>query len=322
MTSTEPRTGEPTRRADIEAWLTERAVSFHFEPDLPISKIDRNKSLLNQARLEPIDQEVVDRYADDMRRGDEFPPVIAHDHGGRAKPSLIGGNHRLIAATQAGRKTIAAYVVTAEPETALQLTYEDNRRHGLPPSETERIVQGIHLLEIGWSQEQAAATVGVTSTRLSQERTMYKATMRAKELGIDMAGFNSLPRWSRYALGRLRSDPVFIEATSLALRARLTVDEVKDLAARLQETRSDADAMSVLGLEAEEMQARIQKTSGGRIRQKRTARAVAAGAMRDLLNRDPEAIVASIPTEAARDTMRKDVDATIGHLEALRKALK
>jgi len=318
-TSTE---AHPARRADIEAWLTERSVDWVFEPDLPIAKIDVAKSLSNQARLTPLDQDVVDRYAADIDRGHVFPPVIALDQGGKSRIRLLGGNHRLAAHIQLKRKTIPAYVVQSEPEMAMRLTYEDNRRHGLPPSETERIVAAIHLCETGYSQEAAAAMVGVSSARISQERTMLKATRRAKDLGVDMDGFNALPRWSRYALGQLRSDPVFTEATSLVLRARLNLDEVKELVNALKEAKSDNDAMQILGLEEEAYQSRIQRTSGGKIRRTVTPRASTLRAMKEIRNRLADAVVASTPTSEAKAQLRKEVEQTIAHLETLRKALR
>jgi ParB-like chromosome segregation protein Spo0J len=308
------------RRPDVEAWLTERAVDWKFEPDFPLERIDQKLSLANQARLEPLDHEVVDRYASDMKRGDKFPPLLVLDPGGKGKKRLLGGNHRLFAHRIAGHETAPVYLVKAEPEMAMRLTYEDNRRHGLPPSDMERIVQAIQLTETGWTLEAASACVGVSAARVSQERTMVKAARRAKALGVDEQAFKSLQKWSRYHLGRLRSDPVFIEAANLVIKAKLGTEEVKAFVTRLMEAKSDNDAMQMIGIEEEGLQNRIQKSGGGKIRGKRTPRGVLLTAMRDIRNRDPEAIVSSTPNEA-RPGLRKEVDAAIEHLVAVRKAL-
>jgi ParB-like chromosome segregation protein Spo0J len=308
--------------ADIEAWLNDRSVEWEFEPELSVERIDRARSLTNQARLEPLNQEVVDRYAADIARGDQFPPVIALDPGGRGKLRLLGGNHRLWAHIAAGKKTLPAYVVQAEPEMAMRLTYEDNRRHGLPPSDDERIIQAIHLIDTGWTQEAAAATVGVPSPRISQERTMIKAARRAKDLGVDMDAFNALQRNARYHLGRLRSDPVFVEASVLAIKARMSVDQVKDLCTRLQDAKSDNDAMQVIGLEEESLRDRIQRTGGGKAKRTRTARTEMLMGMRTIRNRAVEAVLGSIPSPEAKTQMRKELDETIAHLEKMRKALR
>jgi ParB-like chromosome segregation protein Spo0J len=308
--------------ADIEAWLTERSVQWEFNPTLPLDRVDRARSLTNQARLEPLNQEVVDRYTADMNRGDQFPPVIALDAGGRGKLRLLGGNHRLWAHVAAGHKTLPAYVVKAEPEMAMRLTYEDNRRHGLPPSDDERIIQAIHLIDTGWTQEAAAACVGVPSPRISQERTMIKAARRAKDLGLDIDAFNALQRNARYHLGRLRSDPVFVEASALAIKARMSVDQVKELCTRLQDAKSDNDAMQVIGLEEESLRDRIQRTGGGKAKRTRTPRVDVLMGMRQIRNRAADAVLGSIPSPEARAALRKEVDETIEHLEGLRKVLR
>lgn len=313
---------EPVGRSDIESWLTERSVEWEFEPELPIDRIDRTRSLTNQARLEPLNQEVVDRYTADIQRGDVFPPVIALDQGGRTKLRLLGGNHRLWAHVAAGETTIQAYVVKAEPEMAMRLTYEDNRRHGLPPSDDERIVQAIHLIDTGWTQEAAAACVGIPSPRISQERTMVKAARRAKSLGLDMERFNALQRHARYQLGRLRSDPVFVEASELAIKARMSVDQVKDLCTRLQDAKSDNDAMQVIGLEEESLRDRIQRTGGGKARRVKTPRAEVLIWMRGIRNRAADAVVSSIPTPEAKAEMRKEIKETMAHLQEFEKALR
>jgi uncharacterized ParB-like nuclease family protein len=310
------------RNAETEALLDECNVDWSFDPELQLNRIDRAKSLQNQARLEPINQEVVDVYAADVDRGDTFPAIIVLDPGGRAKLRVLGGNHRFAAYTVAGRKTIPAYVVRAEPEVALRITYEDNRKHGLQPSLFEKILQAIHLIDTGWNIRDAAKAVGVPEPRISTERSMVKAGRRAKDLGINSERFNALPKHSRYALGQIRSDPVFEEAVKLTFDARLSVDEVKRLAVRLREARSDNDAMQIIGLERESLQSRIQKTGGGKVSRKRTARAIVIVSMKEIRQAAASAILASTPTPESKAQLRKEVDATIEHLQAVRTALR
>lgn len=310
------------RDAETEALLNKCNVDYSFDPEVPLSRIDKLKSLQNQARLEPINQEVVDVYTADLNRGDTFPAVILLDPGGRAKLRILGGNHRYFAHEAAGLKTIRAYVVRAEPEVALRITYEDNRKHGLQPSLMEKIMQAIHLIDTGWGVREAAASVGVPEARISQERSMVKASRRAKDLQIDSERFNALPKHTRYALGQIRSDPVFEEATSLTFDARLGVDDVKALCLRLRAARSDNDAMQILGLEREELQNRIQRTGGGKIRKPRTARAVVMVALKEIRHKAVSDVLSSSPTPEAKAELRKEVDATITHLEAVRKALR
>jgi ParB-like chromosome segregation protein Spo0J len=319
--STSTTEAHPLRRSDVEAWLDALKIPWQFDPEYPLDKISVKRSLANQARLEPINQEVVDRYTADVKRGDEFPPVLVNDRKGHKENELLGGNHRMMAYRFGGRTTIPAYVVSVEPEMALRLTYEDNRRHGLPPSESERVVQAIHLIENGWTQERAAAAVGVAGSKISAERTMIRAGNRAKELRVD-EGFAGLARNSKYHLGRLRSDPVFTAAANLVVQAKMSVDEVKSLCNRLHEARSDEAALNLLGMEEEEFSARVQRSGGGRVRATRTPRAVLLRAVHDIVSRDADAVVASVPNAEARSELRKEVTRAIEHLESVRKALR
>ena len=67
----------PARRADVEKWLDERGVRWRFDPEVPLSDIDVETSLRNQARLgEPVHQETVDTYKEAMKNGDPFPALL------------------------------------------------------------------------------------------------------------------------------------------------------------------------------------------------------------------------------------------------------
>ncbi len=70
-----------------------------------------DRSLRDQARLgNPVDEETVERYAEAMRGGAEFPAVVGW-RGSEAKLILIDGNHRQVAAERSDYEN-AVYVVT------------------------------------------------------------------------------------------------------------------------------------------------------------------------------------------------------------------
>ena len=66
------------RDAEIEEYLDAKGVKWTFRPKVSPDEFDIDKSLRNQARFEPITEDRVNTYAEAMRRGDKFPPVIAH----------------------------------------------------------------------------------------------------------------------------------------------------------------------------------------------------------------------------------------------------
>lgn len=272
-----PIDAERLRDPRTEAWLDERYAAWTFDPALALDAVDQAGSLANQARLESLDDEVVDRYAADMDRGDTFPPVLARRRGKR-KVLLLGGNHRFAAAVRLDRPTITAYVLDVADEMATRLMYEDNRRHGLPPSEAERIRQAIHLIDTGVTQEQAAEIVGVAAPKISVERSVHKAERRAAELKVPAHRFAALPKSSRYQLGLIRSDPVFERVATLAIDAGLTVEATRKLVVAVRDAASDAKAVEILDAETARLADDIGRSAGGTVR-KQTARSKLLGAM-------------------------------------------
>jgi len=306
------------RRAEIESWLDDRHVTWDFDPTLALDAVDQTASLANQARLEPIDPEVVERYTADMRRGDQFPPIVVLRRL-RKGHVIIGGNHRWHAAKAAGLDHLPAYLVDAEGEMVLRLTYEDNRRHGLPPTQAERVAQAVHLVDNGWTAKAAAACVGVTEPAISRERTIRKADRRAHALSVDRS-FHALPKATRYALGSLRSDPVFAEASKLALDAHMSAAEAQRLVKAIDSTGSDVDAMTLIGSEIEEHRSRIQKGAGGKST-KATARAALSRALWGVLGCEVAEVVASTPNADVARTVRKQMRDAVEHLDRIQKAL-
>lgn len=307
-----PAAGHP----DIEAWLDERRVAWTYHPQLAVDQVDRLAGLNNQARLEPLSDEVVDRYAADMERGDQFPPIIVRRVGKKLVP--IGGNHRLAAAGRAKRAALAAYEIVCEPETALRLSYEDNRRHGLPPSEDERLAQAVHLVGTGYTHAQAAEVCGVHRSKLGAAIARQRADQRALDLGVK--GWGTLTKGIRARFENVRSDPVFKEAAQLAVDARMSPADVERLVGRINQARSDADALALVGIEAEQQAAAAQQTANGTVR-KTTARSKLLTSMGGVLAADPQTVRQSCATDDQRRQLRARVTDALTKLAEIHKAL-
>lgn len=240
---------ETRRDLGIEAWLDEHKLTYEYNEELPLSRIDRAASLSNQARLEPLDEEVVERYAADMERGDLFPPIVCRRSGRRLV--LIGGNHRTTAATHANLATLPAYIVDVEAELATVLTYEDNRRHGLPPSEEERLLQAQHLVETGWPAGDAARAVGISAKKLDQAILVVEADRRSVNLGVPSQRWNKLAKSVRWRLGQIRSDLVFGAAAEMAAKTSLSTGDAFEFVTRVNRSSSEDEALAVVALEGE-----------------------------------------------------------------------
>lgn len=266
----EPKLTSDGRDPRTEAWLDEMAVPWTFEPEVFLSAIDVDGGLRNQARVaEPLDGDTVERYVAAMREGAVFPPCLLRKRG-RKRHLPLGGNHRIAAAKTAGRDAVSGYLVEVTDESATALMYGDNIRHGLPPSRAERIQMAVHLHEAcGYNQRSAAAAVGLGQPAVSLALKDRESTRRAEDLEVG-ASFRALPQAARNRLAPLRSDPVFAEAVELVAGTRMPADDVVDLAKRLQDARSDKEALRIVGIERDERIAAMQEVAakGGQERQR------------------------------------------------------
>lgn len=226
-----------------ERWLLERGVTFNYDPAYPVAQIDHAASLANQARLEAVDGDVVERYQADMERGDTFPALLARTRK-RGRSILLGGNHRYAAHLKAGHATIPVYLVDCEPEMATRLMYEDNRRHGLPPSDPERIAQALHLVDQGWTQQAAAECVGITLNKVNLAAVVIKADRRAKTLGVER--WPEIPKTLKQRLMTIRPDVVFKRAAEVVAETGLGQHDVFPLVTKLNEARSEQAALDLL----------------------------------------------------------------------------
>jgi hypothetical protein len=305
------------RRPDVEAWLGERHVDWEFRAAVALAEIAVAAGLANQARLEALDEEVVDRYSADMERGDVFPPVLLNKVGRKLVP--LGGNHRLAAASRANIGAVPAYVVVSEPEMATRLMYEDNRRHGLPPSEEERLHQAVHLVNNGYKREAAAEVVGLSAGKVERAVAVQSGDRRAAELGIRT--WTLLPKTVRWRLGMVRSDPVFAAAADLAATSAMEHRDVQDMVTMINRTRSDAEALALVGHITEERAARARKTAGGRIRSS-TARSRLIGNLTGVLCADGGAVRDSCPDGEARKALARRCGDAMAHLDKIRASLR
>jgi ParB-like chromosome segregation protein Spo0J len=287
------------RRPDMEAWLDELGAKWAFEPDLPIARIDMASSLANQVRHDPLNDEVVDRYAADMRRGNRFPPLLVEvDHlAAPSTPVILGGNHRLAAALAAGLITHPAYLVVAPESTLMRIRFEDNARHGLPPTMTERIGHAVELMRTGLSQAEAAAAVGVPQPKLSIAVAVLEASDRADDLGVD--GFNRLSESVKYSLSQVTDPVVFSAVAEGTVKAALPSHVVKSLV-RTANAVEPTEALRIIGAELADHDDRATDRAGNVRRSSRTARARFDAALAEIRGLSAQEIFDSCPSDDVR----------------------
>lgn len=310
----------------LERWLTDHHVTWRYDPDYPLDRIDAAKSLANQARVgAPLIEEVVDQYTDDYRRGDRFPALLVHETRRAKKATILGGNHRWHGATRAGLATHPAYIVTdAAPETLVAAMYADNRRHGARLTTADRVHQAVHLVNMGWTQAAAAAELGISAGAVSRGIVRLEGTQRARALDLADA-WDKLPEGHQARLAAIGSDPVFGAAVELVADAHLAQKDVDDLCRQVKTARSESAALTAVAAEREVRAHDLQRASFGKGAKKPRAEATAytraRGAVDTILGLDPAAVAASSPNQDTTVTLRRKLKEAARHLMTIDKAL-
>lgn len=237
--------------ASVEQWLQKFGVKYSHLLNLPLSQIDEKRSRQNQAREVAVIEDSVNRYATALRNGDQFPPVVGYLAGGRVV--LIDGNNRDAAhrKVHGAAGTIKAYVLDPETpsETIHLMTVDANSHHGVTPSLQWRLTQANFLVGIGHSMDSACAAAAVTKAQLQDFRRAINAEQRAKSLKVH--DFASLPTSSKMKLGALASDPVFIQASRVAIDTSMKSDEVAHFVREIKAKTDESGMIGYIGTVAE-----------------------------------------------------------------------
>lgn len=313
------------RRAEIEKELRDTFhVSFEYLPGVPTSDFDIDRSLKNQARFEPINEETVATYQEAVERGDDFPAILAYRPGRGRAPKLVSidGNHRLIAHDRAGSPIDVYEIDRATKPQAIQLIMMAfNAKHGLKTTEQERLSQALYLMDNGVPMKDAAAQVNVRLADLKRAANRAQGDKRAAEAGVDLREWETLGPTVRARLLNVSTDEGFAGAAHLAFLARLGAEEVFELVGLLNATRSAARQRAIVKSETERYQDKIQDTMGGRVNTKGKRPMTAKGRVQMILGQvlalpeDIQSIARSFGDAERGDKARE----LIGTSERLRK---
>lgn len=122
-----------------------------------------------QSRVE-INNEIVTEYAEAIKAGAEFPPVVVFNDG--VDNWLADGFHRFHAHNRAGKTSIAADVRTGTLRDAKLFSFGANGRHGQRPTNADKRKSVSEMLAdsewASWSQHKIAETCGVSVSFVSK----------------------------------------------------------------------------------------------------------------------------------------------------------
>lgn len=254
----------PSQREDIEAWLDEKGVRWTFKPDVPVAKINVEKSLRNQARINQVLNEAqVETYVEAMKRGDSFPGIIVYLEG--SKYIAVDGNHRIAAAAVTTEK-ISVYELAKDTaaQVLVAMTYEANAKHGLPNSIDERLRHAVHMIEsAGASQEMAASRLNLSKAAVGRAWSKHKADNRARDVGLTHSQWDGFNPAVKMRLGSVSTDEGFAALADLAARANLTSEEVDRAVVSMNASRSSNEQKKIVEQLVDVYRPRIQKGGKG-----------------------------------------------------------
>lgn len=315
---------ERGRNLETERKLTDRGFTWEFHPDMPLSEIDEEKSLRNQARLgTPVRPDVVDNYEGLLRDGVEFPAIVAatQQKGGHLNAD---GNHRFVAHKQAGMSGIPTYlIIDGDPQAVALYTYEANTTHGLRTTDEDRLHSALWMVDNGMPMEDAARRVGIPVTKVRQANTLHRAAARADEVGLNPRDWEGLGSGVRARLMSVSTDEGFKELANLAVAAKLTAPEVSEHVGQLGSLRSSAKQVDYVHAVRQVNAERIgrggtPKTKGKRTVTPRAQLSLALGQVQALPS--PETVTL-LWTDGERADMLAKVEAAIDRLQELAKVL-
>lgn len=226
-----------------EQFLTKNNARFEYLDAIPLDAFDEQRSLENQARLRRIDEDTVERYAQAMRDGDEFPAVIAYT--GPDGFVFISGNHRFQAARKAERPTLDAYIVhTTDPFEIDVLTRGANQVEGLAPSRTEAFEHALYVARrYNRTLSEVARRFGLSHAALASYHQYAEASARLEMGGVPVSTF---PRGTVRRLGQVRQRQPMLRLAKLASEAALTETEISDLVVAVNKLDSDQEQLAYL----------------------------------------------------------------------------
>jgi hypothetical protein len=220
------------RDPKIEQWLTSEGVEFRYHPTVLVSKIDRQASLSNQARMtgKVLNQEMAQEYAEAMAQSElaaqAFPAMVGfmmYDAKGQplGRYILATGNHRLEASNLIQRQYFDLYeVLTRDAYLRDMLTRTANNVEGARPDREESLQHAVFLITTyGRTILEMSRRLRVPEHAIETAVRLDKTVKRLEAEGINP---DSLSRSAIIRLAAIHNANVLRELGSLATKAKMS----------------------------------------------------------------------------------------------------
>jgi hypothetical protein len=205
--------------------------------DLPLSAIAEETDLQQRTGMS---LNIVDEYADAMKRGDQFPPVIAYFD--TIVHWLADGHFRSRAARKAGLTTIRALVYEGSREDAMIYALGANEEHGFRRTRNDRLkaVRTMlnHDLWCEWTDAAIAAICHVSKNFVSEVRH-DSPDVKGHHVQARFTSDGRLVVVPKVKLPPGANPKTFEPPPERLTRAQMTERHQKKLKKRLQQTDGD-----------------------------------------------------------------------------------
>ena len=232
------------RDPSIEQWLKGFGITDARLQMVPLDNIDAKKSRANQARIEPLSDEHVDRLRVAHQAGAVFPPLIASE-----ELVLLDGNHRHEALLREGVTEHPVYVVPVGRQLFIDMAAAANALNGQPNTPEERRLHAVQLNDTNtYTFTQIAAMVGLSVTQVSD--AVHASSVR-KRIGSNGA-VGRVPSTTLAMLDQIPADGPLRAAVEAVDASNAGQVATRALVKKLKRARSEPSAYKAIDAFAKE----------------------------------------------------------------------
>lgn len=244
--------------------ISQHQLGWGFVENYPLVGVSKRIQVRNIAHLAP--KVEVNEYAQMMKLGDRFPPVIVTMDG-----FLVDGHTRTEAAKRLGWDRFPAFVLNVrygdlDPDsplrkTLLKLGAAQNNKHGrrMTPADIAGLIEQV---SIGSTPKEIQRDMHVGSSIANTIWNAARAKAKAAELGITVNGeINNSMLKLFGGKSEKYTDPVWGRLFRLTQDAHLSVPEVNELMHRVEALHSEEERVRLLDTERVSHRAAIATAS-------------------------------------------------------------
>jgi hypothetical protein len=249
------------RYAPYEAKMDANNITYRYVALVPLTDVSRYAD--TQARLRIAGTSTVNTYAEKMRQGEVFPPIILWEDG-RDGYCLLDGNTRDMAMRKLGRTHTDAYIVSGleDDNHAIYVSSLFNTINGVSLAKDEilRAIRAGKALTNPMSDARLAKDLGVPASRISRLTSIERFNERADQLGLA----TEVPEDTKIALAPVVDDSVLRELHTLVLDADLKGKDIRPIVRDVSVKGSEAERLKVVTEERVALAPTIQSVAAGR----------------------------------------------------------